>query len=436
MKRLLLPNWKKYQKPEAIFKSLSTLLARLSAIDMRYLSVCSGIEGATVAWAPLGWKALAFAETHPFCRALLKHRYPGVPNLGDFTAIDQDSLPEKPDLIVGGTPCQAFSIAGLRKGLDDPRGNLTLEYINLVGRLRPRWFLWENVPGVFDIDRGRTFGAILGRFQNLGYSLAYRELDLQYFGCPQVRKRVFVVGHSGDWRHPANVLFEPGCLYRHPKEDKKAQKRIAATLAARSLDGGQGGTRRAVAPIPVNLEIGSKRNKAGKRPGIGLREPGDPAYAISAKHCHGVIVPDVARTLTKYNRLDAGTETFIVEDKAKTITSAIGRQDADSATLVMAKTTDTVTASWDKGSSDGQLKFGQLVPAMTPNGIGVRRLMPIECERLQGFEDNWTLVPYRGGLAADSPRYKALGNAFPVPVVRWIGERIEAEDKRILKEGI
>jgi DNA (cytosine-5)-methyltransferase 1 len=175
---------------------------------MRYLSICSGIEAATVAWHPLGWEAAAFAEIDPFARAVLAHHYPAVPLHGDFTTI-KDGDYGAIDLLVGGTPCQSFSIAGLRKGLDDDRGNLTLEYIRLAERLRPRWLVWENVPGVLSIDGGRTFGAFLGGLAECGYGFAYRILDAQYFGVPQRRRRVFVVGYLGDWRPPAAVFLEP-----------------------------------------------------------------------------------------------------------------------------------------------------------------------------------------------------------------------------------
>ena len=139
---------------------------------------------------PRAW----FAEIEAFPSAVLAERWPGVPNVGDFTRIGKDVTVEPIELLVGGTPCQSFSIAGKRAGLDDPRGNLTLEFIALAGRLRPRWVVWENVPGVLSDDGGRTFGTVLGLLGQLGYGCAYRVLDAQYFGVPQRRRRVFVVG--------------------------------------------------------------------------------------------------------------------------------------------------------------------------------------------------------------------------------------------------
>lgn len=178
---------------------------------MRYLSVCSGIEAASVAWESLGWTPVAFAEIEKFPSKVLAHHYPGVANLGDMTRfrewdIERDAV----DVLVGGTPCQSFSVAGLRKGLDDPRGNLALTFVAMVDHYRPEWVIWENVPGVLSSSGGRDFGSFLGALGQLGYGFAYRVLDAQYFGVPQRRRRVFVVAHSsGDSRRAAEILFEP-----------------------------------------------------------------------------------------------------------------------------------------------------------------------------------------------------------------------------------
>jgi len=182
---------------------------------MRYLSVCSGIEAATVAWHSLGWTPAGFAEIEPFPRAVLAHHYPEVPLHGDFTQTADADCADV-DLLVGGTPCQSFSVAGLRGGLADQRGNLALEYLRLAERTRARWLVWENVPGVLSSNRGRDFGAILGGMVELGYGFAYRVLDAQYFGVPQRRRRVFVVGYLGDWRPAAAVLFERESLRGNP----------------------------------------------------------------------------------------------------------------------------------------------------------------------------------------------------------------------------
>ncbi|WP_461601018.1 DNA cytosine methyltransferase, partial [Alcaligenes nematophilus] len=160
---------------------------------MRFLSVCSGIEAASVAWNPLGWKAVAFSEIEPFPCAVLAHHYPDTPNWGDMTKFQE--WPNEPiDLLCGGTPCQSFSVAGLRKGLDDPRGNLMLTFGAIAAKYRPKWLVWENVPGVLSSNGGRDFGTFLGMLGQLGYGFAYRIHNAEYFGVPQRRRRVFVIG--------------------------------------------------------------------------------------------------------------------------------------------------------------------------------------------------------------------------------------------------
>ena len=202
---------------------------------MRYLSVCSGMEAATVAWSPLGWRAAAFAEVDPHACAVLAHHYPAVPNFGDMNRFKE--WPDADvDVLVGGTPCQSFSIAGLRKGLDDPRGNLALTYLAIADRYRPEFLVWENVPGVLSSNGGRDFGAFLGGLGELGYGFAYAVLDAQYFGVPQRRRRVFVVGHS-DWRRAAAVLFERASLSGDSPPRREAGQRTARPVAASSAGG-------------------------------------------------------------------------------------------------------------------------------------------------------------------------------------------------------
>jgi DNA (cytosine-5)-methyltransferase 1 len=215
---------------------------------MRYLSLCSGIEAASVAWHPLGWEPFGFAEIEAFPSAVLAHHYPSVPNLGDMTKFKE--WPDAAiDVLVGGTPCQSFSVAGLRKGLADPRGNLALTYLAILDRYRPSWCIWENVPGVLSSNGGRDFGAFLGGLGELGYSFAYRVLDAQFVrvdgfarAVPQRRRRVFVVGHLGDWRRPAAVLLEPEGLRWDSPPRREARERVAPTLSARPSGGGGLGT--------------------------------------------------------------------------------------------------------------------------------------------------------------------------------------------------
>ena len=201
-----------------------------ASCSVSFLSVCSGIEAASVAWEPLGWKACGFAEIEPFPSAVLAHHWPDVPNLGDMTKHDEWPTDLRPDVVVGGTPCQAFSVAGLRQGLADPRGNLTLTFLSILEQYRPTWVVWENVPGVLS-DKTGAFGAFLGGLGELGYGFAYRVLDAQYFGVPQRRRRVFVVGHLGDWRRAAAVLFERESLQGNPPPRREKGQGVAAGVA-------------------------------------------------------------------------------------------------------------------------------------------------------------------------------------------------------------
>jgi DNA (cytosine-5)-methyltransferase 1 len=196
---------------------------------MRYASICSGIEAATVAWHSLAWTPALFAEIDKFPSRVLAHHYPEVPNVGDFTKIQKDEHGPI-DILVGGTPCQDFSVAGPRAGMDGGRGQLTVEFAHLAGRLRPRWLVWENVPGVLSIDGGWAFGTFLGMLGQLGYGVAYRILDAQYLGVPQRRRRVFVVGHLGDWRRAAAVLFERHSLQGDTPPRRQAGQRVADSL--------------------------------------------------------------------------------------------------------------------------------------------------------------------------------------------------------------
>ncbi len=206
---------------------------------MEYLSVCSGIEAATVAWQPLGWSAYGFSEIERLPSAVLQHHYLDTPNYGDMNDFRQWPKANI-DVLVVGTPCQSFSVARLRQGMADPRGNLALVYVALVARYSPTWFVWENVPGVLSSNDGRDFGAFIGAMVKLGYGIAYRVLDAQYFGVPQRRRRVFVVGYLGDWRRATEILFEPSCLRRHPPPSRETGQGAAPDVA-KSIRGCSGG---------------------------------------------------------------------------------------------------------------------------------------------------------------------------------------------------
>jgi len=254
---------------------------------VRYGSVCSGIEAATVAWHQLGWEPVFFSEIEKFPSAVLAHHYPNVPNHGDMT-----KFKEWPDadinVLVGGTPCQSFSVAGLRKGLDDPRGNLMLTYLAIADRFRPEWVVWENVPGVLSSNGGRDFGTFLGGLGQLGYGFAYRVLDAQFFGVAQRRRRVFVVANARGWQRAAAVLFERESLCGNPAPSRETGQSVARTTAP-GVDGGY---------IPQTVGTLTDGAHCGGG-GLTDRMP---------------IQDELSRCLTaKAMRLDAETETFVVQ---------------------------------------------------------------------------------------------------------------------------
>ena len=250
---------------------------------MIFGSVCSGIEAASVAWNPLGWRAAWFSEIESFPCSVLAHHYPDTPNRGDMTRFEE--WPDGPiDLLCGGTPCQSFSVAGLRKGLDDPRGNLMLTFGAVARKFRPRWLVWENVPGVLSSNGGRDFGAFLGMLGQLGYGFGYRVLDAQHFGVPQRRRRVFVVGCLGDWRSAAAVLFERHSLQGH-LAPRRETREVAPTIPSRSTGGGglgtdfdcDGGLIRSYA-----IQAGALRTNPASGPdGVGVQE--GIAYTLEAR---------------------------------------------------------------------------------------------------------------------------------------------------------
>ena len=200
---------------------------------IRYISLFSGIEAATVAWQPLGWEPIAYAEIEPFPKAVLKHHYPNVPDLGDVTKVDWKQYHHAADVVVGGSPCQAFSVAGLRKALDDPRGQLMLEYLRACAEIDPEWIVWENVPGVLSAEHGRAFQSLLEAVAELwpDGGAAWRVLDAQFFGVAQRRERVFLVVNTRDWRRAAPVLFERESLCLDHQSSREKRKSLAGGTA-------------------------------------------------------------------------------------------------------------------------------------------------------------------------------------------------------------
>lgn len=446
-----------------------------------------------MAWHPFGWEPAFFSEIEAFPSAVLNFHYPHVPNHGDMTKFEE--WPDHAiDLLVGGTPCQSFSVAGLRKGLDDARGNLMLVFGAVAQRYRPRWVAWENVPGVLSDDGGRSFASLLGLlagrrvevprdgWRNAGivpgykgaYGLAWRVLDAQYvrvdgFGraVPQRRRRVFVVGYSGDWRRAAAVLLEPEGLRGDSAPRRQAGQGVAPTISARTKGGGGLGT---------DFDLDG-----------------------------GLITDEVARCVTAgyAQRIDFETENFVVHPVADTLTSngdahsgfresaglvahtlrgdgfdasedGTGRQNLIPLTLAIRGRNGEPDIEWRQdgtanailtpnggragigvGAIAHAIQAGALRtnPNSGPDGVGVqanvaytlearaevqavqqqwavRRLTPRECERLQGFPDEFTNIPWRKKNGSpDGPRYKALGNSMAVNVMRWIGRRIDLVDK-------
>ena len=371
---------------------------------MRYLSVCSGIEAASVAWHDLGWEAAGFSEIERFPSEVLRHRFPNVRNYGDMTNFKEWQDVGTVDLLVGGTPCQSFSFAGLRKGLDDPRGNLVLSFGAMASHFRPKWVVWENVPGVLSSNGGRDFGTFLGMLAELGYGFAYRVLDAQYFGVAQRRRRVFVVGHLGDWRCAAAVLFESESLSGNPPPSRSKGEGIAAEVAPSPAASGRGvervGESRGQDPVVACYGIpGNWINKKPEGGGHGTAPMNDISPCLTGADRHAVCMAHG----------QANAE--ILCDKSPTLNCIHEQPIVFNA----------------QGSPHQGLSIGSLSPAYGAD-FAVRRLTPVECERLQGFPDNWTRIPYRGKPAEqcpDGPRYKACGNSMAVPVMRWIGERIQ-----------
>jgi len=526
---------------------------------MRYLSVCSGIEAVSMAWQPLGWQPAMFAEIDPFCCWLLRSRYRAsrpmympspndaatrkeakqcaaamrnvvalpsagaVSNFGDFTRIGKKDVGTI-DLLAGGTPCQSFSIAGKRAGLDDPRGNLTIEFARLADRLRPLWLVWENVPGILSIDNGRTFGAFLGMLVELGYGIAYRILDARYFGVPQRRRRVFVVGYFGDWRVAAAVLVEQHSLSGYPpprrearqgsaggvevgpaggrltdtaptidagcrngfirnqlgagvlastgdtsyclnaggmcRQDFETETLIAHALSADGFDAGvptdrsssvgweasEDGTGRGTPVVPIAIcTAHTQSNGSGFSDGIAHTLEGGSAQAVAfnLRGRDGGALPELSEIASiraasggssnsylAFSAKDYGADADEIAPTLRSMGHDGSHANGGGQLAIAALQTGSLTKQIDRSDT------GSRPPGLSEAAMAVRRLTPRECERLQGFPDDYTLVEYRGKLAADGPRYRALGNSMAVPVVRWIGERIVAVERVLSGTGI
>ena len=483
---------------------------------MRYLSVCSGIEAASVAWHDMGWTPVGFSEIEPFPCEVLKQRYPHVKNYGDLTNYEQwDIEPGTVDVLVGGPPCQAFSVAGLREGMADPRGNLSLIYFGLVKRIKPKWIVYENVPGLLSARSGSDFSALLSALAECGYGFAYRMLDAQHFRLAQRRQRVFIVGcRTGDWRHSAAVLFDGPSSFGHFKKGEEARQETptpAGTGAGSPsqqvpfgtrgnpdvahclettchdysradgfnmvLDGRKGqshwngsdvhptlnqshsgngspgysnqelfaqGGSGLVPALPIAFKVrcggeytGAKGGevRSNERGGTGMLHYEDKTFTVAATQDQFVATPqqllyenhpndsrvsgphDVAPTITTRFGTGGGNVPFVQNVSAVAFQpgNLVRRAGSDPSTEVFP------TLSKDSGDQNPHVA----IP------MAVRRLLPEECEALQGFPKNHTRISWRGKppeQCPDGPRYKAIGNSMATNVMKWIGRRIQLVD--------
>lgn len=473
---------------------------------MRYISVCAGIEAATQAWHPLGWEPVAFSEIDPFpCEVLHQRLGAGrpmfmpdpaeaetvkdrkaraaaikavrripevgaVPNFGDMTQFER--WPDAAvDVLVGGTPCQDYSVAGLRLGMAGSRGQLTLTYVEIAARYRPRWLVWENVPGVLSSNGGRDFARFLGEisgqsvavpeggWSNAGivsgipdaYGLAYRVLDAQFVrtrrrprAVPQRRRRVFVVGYLGDWRRAAAVLFDRESLLGNPSPGRKSGENPAPTISARPTGGGGLGT-------DFDLDGGLIPQGFG---GGNTSGPIDAAACLTAKgqRIDFEVETFVAHALRGegFDASEDGTgrgtpivlapHPIAIQERAVSENPEAGPQGKgwqEGCAYTLEARNKVQAVAFDlRGREDGSMPEGPHDTANIRAASGgssrsyvaqpwaVRRLTPRECERLQGFPDDFLLIPVGNRLAADGPRYKALGNSMAVNVMEWLGQRI------------
>ena len=307
---------------------------------IRYISLFSGIEAATVAWHQLGWKPIAYAEIEPFPKAVLRQHYPEVPDLGDMTKVDWKQYHHAADVVVGGSPCQAFSIAGLRKALDDPRGQLMLEYLRACAEIDPEWIVWENVPGVLSAERGRAFRSLLEAVAELwpDGGAAWRVLDAQFFGVAQRRERVFLVVNTRDWRRAAPVLFERESLCWDHQSSREKRKSLAGGTA-----GGVGNAD----PGIGNLTPGENQSRRvyssdGIAPALQSRENGG---------------QDQSAVMLDFRQQDGRFKVSEHPDLSNTLTSHMGTG-GNNVPLVRA-------FKWNQGERSRSLAIGDVSPTLS-----------------------------------------------------------------------
>lgn len=479
---------------------------------MRYGSVCSGIEAASVAWHRLGWQAAWLSEIDPFPCAVLAHHYPNTPNLGDMTQIPnmiRSGQIEAPDVLVGGTPCQAFSVAGLRKGLSDNRGALSLCFIEIADEIdavrkrngqEPAIICWENVPGVFS-STDNAFGCFLGalagsdcelqptgkRWTNAGVvsgpkrTIVWRVLDAQFYGLAQRRKRVFVIASARQAFDPTQVLFERTGLRRNPAPCRESQQDLAATLEA-SIGRSRGaGTSPAILVPSTSFTpssfgqyqagVGTLRAQGGDLGGgsetilvcvHGTQDPlinDELAFPLGRNNGQENVIAYQFDQQPDHSILQSyGIAGNIIGRDPKNGGNGIGYHDEVCYTLTKADQ-HGVAYAFQQNSRD-EVRYidgsGAIVGALAAQAgakqqnylfelsdccmqihMAIRRLLPVECERLQGFPDDFTKIPYRAkpdSDCPDSPRYKAIGNSMAVPVMAWLGQQIQTYLDRLAEQ--
>jgi len=391
------------------------------------------------------WAWLWSAEIEAFPSAVLAARHGALINLGDVRAegfCDRAVAIGRPDVVIFGSPCQSFSVAGQRLGLDDARGNLALEALRILRILRPAWFVFENVPGLLSSADGRDFGLFLRTVDELGCALAWSVLDAQYFGVAQRRRRVFAVGHfGGDWRGPAAVLFESESVCGDPPARGQTGQDVTGTVGARA--GSRGGTDFEAGTLGGASQSGGFRTPDLDNSGAfvvshALRAELAPTLRAGAEvegHANGGVMPAIAYVADDYRR-----GTYEAAAAAAPLTTSADRSRS---APVVAEPYAIKVRGRDGGRDLEARQDGTANALRTPSGgrdgfgngaiggeaSGVRRLTPRECERLQGFPDDYTRVLYRGKWAKDGPRYKAIGNSMAVPVIRWILRRLAEVDR-------
>ena len=410
---------------------------------MKFLSLFSGIEAASVAWKDLGWQCVGVSEIEPFPCAVLKKHYPNVPNLGDITKITKEMLNELGpiDIVVGGSPCQSYSVAGNKKGLDDPRGQLMFDYIRVVRDTKPKWFIWENVPGVLSSNNGKDFGSLLWEMEKLGYDLAWRVLDSKDFGVPQKRRRVFLVGHLGKGASPRKVLFESEGSSRHIEkshqsrednsteiEDGVGTSSFRKSKRARNHDDYEtwleedmvntlnvfDSTNVRTTQCIVESQYYEHHPNDSRTKG-----PLDLANTVSARYgTGGGNTPVVVETMLDFNVASTLTARDWKGPSADWVNTTCQPK------LVVETVLDKARTLCARDGKDGGPGEEGMYAIERSNKLRVRRLTPLECERLMGFPDGYTEIEWKGKSLENCPvshRYKCLGNSMVTNVIKWLG---------------